>query len=159
MGDKEQSVIERKERPEPPTIEVGEIPLPPEEHWDALDNAGGGDKPKAKPTNQPEVAKLDFVDAAKRETSIPLAYPFEWEGAVVKSITARRLVTDEVAELLARASGDEGISRYEIYAEMTGLPAAVLRGLDDEDGDRVVAACYDFLPRVFRPTGSASSSG
>ena len=158
MSDKPQQIIQSKEPSSAPTIDVAEIPLPPEEHWPDLENAGNEERPAAKPADPP-VAKLEFVDAAKREKVIPVEHPFRWDGAVVTSITVRRLVTDEVADLLARTAGGGDISRYEIYAAMTGLPPAVLRGLDDEDGDRVTAACYDFLPRVFRPTGSDSSSG
>ncbi|MGX1100268.1 hypothetical protein [Amorphus sp. MBR-141] len=156
MSDKPKQIIEPKEPPAPPTVDVGEIPLPPEELWPDLENAGGGETSEAKPADA-DVARLDFVDATKREKVIPIVHTFRWDGAVVTSVTVRRLVTDEVADLLARSAGGN-VSRYEIYSQMTGLPASVLRGLDDEDGDAVTGACYDFLPRVFRPTESASSS-
>ena len=93
----------------------------------------------------PLVAVLDFVKP--RCTPIPLDHPFRLDGRLIESITVKRLEMEAVNALVAK---DRYRDLYEIYAEMTGLPAAVLRGLDGDDGDRVTGAAWDFLPRILR---------
>lgn len=142
----------RKTDPEP-EVDVADIPLPPEEKWDDLDNsAGGADKAEAKPAPRAAVppAKLEFEGSA-HERIIPLKYPFKHPetGEMVRQITVRRLLTAEVEEAIETVL-TEGYSNFVLYARMTGLTVPILRGLMDEDGDAVTDAAYDFLPRIFR---------
>lgn len=96
-----------------------------------------------------EVAELEFTGAKKPWRDIPLEYPFPPGGREVAEIRVRRLTVSEVGDLLrpCRMTGPTP----DIYAVMAGLLAPVLRGLIDVDGERVVGACWDFLPRSFRP--------
>lgn len=137
--------------------EVEEIPLPPRELWAELDNSGQATVEKVAPVAAPavqqadqpkaEVAKLDF--SAGRSEVIGLDYPFTWEGREITEVTVRRLTVGEVNTLLDRVA-TEKIRTMDIFAIMCGLPAAVLRGLDDDDGRRVMEVANRFLPRVLR---------
>lgn len=109
-------------------------------------------EPAAPKPDEPRVAALDFD--ARPSVVVPLAYPFTWEGKKVTSIAVRRLVTSEVATLCA---GGKSPDPFDAYAVMTGFPAAVLRGLDSDDGSAVAEAAFDFLPRLLRDAYSASS--
>lgn len=137
-------------KPEPaPEVDVADIPLPPEEQWDELDNsAATAGKPEAAPVPRPAVppARLEFEGSA-HERIIPLKHPET--GEMVRQITVRRLLTAEVEEAIETVLA-EGYSNFVLYARMTGLTVPILRGLMDEDGDAVTDAAYDFLPRVFR---------
>lgn len=132
-------------------VDISEIPLPPDELTETLDNS----RPEAgrSPAEKPEVAALDFLsDAGTREADIPLDHPFSLDGRDIRTIKVRKLTVIEVAEVSSRA-GKTGFDLYDIYAAMTGLPAAVLRGLLDDDGEAVIGKAYDFLPRAFRTEG------
>lgn len=83
------------------------------------------------------------------EETVPLDYPFERDGVVIDSITVRRLTVAEVAEV-ADAGDAKALGMWAFYAVQTGLPVGVLRGLDEDDGDRVVEVARRFLPRAFR---------
>jgi hypothetical protein len=151
-------------KPDPaPEVDVADIPLPPEEQWDDLDNSAGAatDRAEAKPAPRAavppaQIADLEFEGCAYRET-VPLEHPFRHPqtGEWVRSVTVERLPIGQVARLVDRFSG-ETYDKFEIYSLMTGLPAPVLRGLKDVDGDRVTEVAYDFLPRVFRPASASS---
>jgi hypothetical protein len=150
-------------RDDPEKVKIEEIPLPPEEMWAELDNSGKGSPPAAKPepgaapADRP-VEKLEFLDAVN--LVIPLKFPFRWQGKKVDAITVRRLTVGELGDLIDSIP-EPRPDNFDIYAAMTGLPAKVLRGLIDQDGEQVTEACYDFLPRLFRPRTdppSASSS-
>jgi hypothetical protein len=136
---------------DPLEVDISEIPLPPDELTEALDNS----QPDVgqSPAEKPEVAALDFLsDAGTREVAITLDHPFRFDGRDIRTIKVRKLTVVEVAEVSGRA-GRTGFDIYEIYAAMTGLPAAVLRGLLDDDGEAVIGKAYDFLPRAFRTEG------
>ncbi|PHR24371.1 MAG: hypothetical protein COA37_06460 [Hoeflea sp.] len=140
-------------KPEPaPEVDVADIPLPPEERWDDLDNSAATDKAEARPAPRPAVppARLEF-EGSGHERVIPLKHPFKHPetGKIVREITVRRLLTAEVEEAIETVL-TEGYSNFVLYARMTGLSVPILRGLMDEDGDAVTDAAYDFLPRVFR---------
>ena len=96
-------------------------------------------------------AALAFVDGRSR--TVPLAFPFHHDGKLIDHVVVTRLVTKDVAALVAQDTGDP----YHAYSMMTGLPPDVLRGLDADDGERVVEAAYDFLPRVFRKEDASPS--
>jgi len=135
----------------PETVEIADIPLPPEEQWDDLDNAPikpGKAPPEPRPVVPP--ARLEFEGSAHQRL-IPLKFPFKHPetGEMVREITVRRLLTAEVEEAIETVLTD-GYSNFVLYARMTGLTVPILRGLMDEDGDAVTDAAYDFLPRVFR---------
>lgn len=145
-----------------------EIPLPPQELWAELDNTG--DQPAAgAPTQEApapaivkrparEIAELEFT-GKKPFVVVPLEYEFPFGGRTISEITVRRLSIGEVGNLIDSLPADR-IDNFDVYAAMTGLPAAILRGLVDVDGERVTEACYDFLHRSFRrvhPPAPASS--
>ncbi|MBA4799350.1 MAG: phage tail assembly protein [Rhizobiales bacterium] len=148
----------------PADVKVEEIPLPPSEMWEELDNSGKAkgkeqaETPAAKPVEiaAEPIEELEFVGESHRKL-VPLSHPFRRNGAVVDQITVKRLRIGDVDRFIKRAQGGS-FSTFDIYAEMTGLPAAVLRGLVDEDGDAVTDACYDFLPRSLRPEPASSES-
>lgn len=138
---------------DPLAVDISEIPLPPEELTDALDNtaATDADPAKAQPA-RPEVAALDFLSLERLVAVVPLEHPFRLDGQKVREVKVRKLTVAQVAELTARA-GATGFDLYDVYAVMTGLPAPVLRGLMDDDGEAVIGKAYDFLPRAFRTEG------
>ena len=145
----------------PTDVTVEEIPMPPIEKWGELDNSGGSAAatPARTAADQPERPreKLNFTGATP-EVRIPLEYPFTHEEfGLVETVTVRRLTVGEVG-LLIDARRANAPDNFDIYAAMTGLPAPVLRGLIDVDGEAVAGAAYDFLPRVFRPAGIPSGS-
>lgn len=144
LGDRDQVAIE-------------EIPLPPPEKWDELENETPPAAPAAAVPSQPprEIAPLDFIDG-KHCRRVPLTYPFRLGDAVVSEIVVHRLTVGEVGDLLDyRAPSPDN---FDIYSLMTGFPAAILRGLIDTDGEDVSTACFDFLPRLFRPVRAAPPS-
>jgi len=143
----------------PAEVKVEEIPLPPSELWGDLDN-GNADVTSASQTTtvginaapmdieEEAIVALDFVANSHRRI-ISLKYPFRLNGKVVEAITVRRLLIGEVDNFL-RKTAREKLSTFDVYAYMAGLPASVLRGLIDEDGDAVTDAAYDFLPRALK---------
>lgn len=147
---------------------IEEIPLPPEHLWSELDNSGKAaatvkagppaEPAAAAPTPVREIAQLEFSGAKLPSKLIPLEYGFTFDGAKVTSVTVRRLSIGAVGDLIDSLPPGR-IDNFDIYAAMTGLPAPVLRGLIDIDGERVTEACYDFLPRVFRPAAPPPAPG
>jgi hypothetical protein len=142
-------------RPDPaPEVDVADIPLPPEEKWDDLDNrmAAAADKAEAKPAPRAAVppARLEFEGSA-HERVIPLKHPFKHPetGEMVREITVRRLA-DGRGRGGDRNCADRGLLELRALRQDDRAPVPVLRGLMDEDGDAVTDAAYDFLPRVFR---------
>jgi hypothetical protein len=131
-------------------VDLADIPLPPPELDDELDNSHvakgatastqtGGKVSKPRP----ETARLEFVtEAETRVQTHDLEHPFHLDGEVIKTITINRLTISEVGDTVSAGIDDY----YDIYAVMTGLPAPVLRGLMDVDGDSVVGKCRDFFP-------------
>lgn len=146
---------------------VSEIPMPPPELWAELDNSAqspGIAKPSAgASTGVPtaalparEVEKLAFSRSVA--TTVPLEFAFDHpELGHIASVIVRRLTVGQVGDILDRRSRTSAPDLYDIYAEMTQLPAPVLRGLEAGDGGRVVEVCWDFLPPVFRPAETATS--
>lgn len=98
-----------------------------------------------KPAPLPLVAALEFSDP--RSKVVPITHQFTFDGRTFSEVTVRRLSMVAVDKLVdERRHGD----LYEVIAEMTNVPAAVLRGMDADDGDRLVAESRDFLPRILR---------
>lgn len=102
------------------------------------------DIPKAAPV---DVASLAFT-GADREKTVPLQFPFELDGKRHDEVRIRRLTTQEVGDLMG--SGSRSLDLHKVYSVMTGLPPAVLRGLDAEDGLAVTGICSSFLPRLLK---------
>lgn len=128
-------------------VPVEAIPLPPEALTDELDNAA---PVPSEQTNEPEVAHLDFVSPeGDRICDVPLQHAFRLDGKTISSVRVRRLTVAEVGRIVRNMS-KPGWDRYEIYSAQTGLPAPVLRGLLDDDGDKVTEKCADFFPHFFR---------
>ena len=140
--------------PDTRTVKDGDIPLPPPEMWDDFDNhaipAAASAPSAASPARsaEKETARLVFTGTAAWSKEVPLDFPFEWEGRVIDTITVRRLTTAEMGEVVTRAGG--GFDQWDVFAAMTGLPAAVLLGLEAGDGDMVTEVAWDFLPRALR---------
>lgn len=144
----------RKTEPLP----IEDIPLPPDDP-DFDEDAKAKSEPAsqastsaaAAPTGSPAAfpaAALDFVDDVS--VLVPIDGKFRQGGMVVSSFTCRPLTLGKVQELSRRAARDDGIELMEIYAAIAGTDAATLRGLREPDGDKVVEAARDFLPRAFR---------
>lgn len=101
--------------------------------------------PAAATSKPPLVAELSFRDP--RSKVVPIDHAFDFDGRTVTEVQIRRLSMVAVDKLV-----DEGRhgDLYEVFSEMTGLPAPVLRAMDSDDGDRLIAEGKDFLPRVLR---------
>ncbi|PZP18452.1 MAG: hypothetical protein DI607_04975 [Sphingomonas hengshuiensis] len=94
-----------------------------------------------------EVATLDFVNPEALIKRVKIAHPFRLDGQIVDCINLRRLNTEEVSQaVLASQLPDP----FELYAQMAGLPAPVLRGLPDIDGLEVAEVASGFLPPLLR---------
>lgn len=132
-------------------VKDGEIPLPPPELWAELDNSGAPTEAVADPEPKPEqvkqtVAVLEFVGEERPFKSVPLRYPFRFEGVRHDAIVVRRLSVQEVGDFMDALPESGVYQRTELYGLMCGLPGAVIRALPDVDGDAVMEACMDFLP-------------
>ncbi|PZA12479.1 hypothetical protein DNX69_10925 [Rhodopseudomonas palustris] len=126
--------------------------LPPPGSPDYARNSGVTEAPaetaaKMQSEPPPLVAVLQFQSGDLRSKRFQLDWPFELDGVTIDAITVRRLPMVTVNNLVA---SERYRDLYEIYAEMTGLSAAVLRGLDSDDGELITGACWDFLPRLLR---------
>ena len=146
---------------EPIIAEEGEIPLPPPEMFEQLDNSGMGVTQKEAPASTssphqvaPTVAVLEFVGEKKPWVEVPLRYPFRWNGVVIETIVVHRLKVQQIIDYIDGLGDDEGFDRQDIYGLMCSLPGAVIRALPDPDGSKVVDVCHDFLPRVFGGVGT-----
>lgn len=149
---------------DPLDMEISEIPMPEteltEDLVESLDNApdaGQGTTGKSGRTEEkaeapaPDVATLDFLSPAEsREGLVKLNHPFKLDGEPVTEMPVRRLTVAEVGQIVTNA-GSGSLDYYDIYAAQTGFPAAVLRGLMDDDGKAVADRCRDFFPRAFLP--------
>jgi len=162
--------------PKGPTIATEDLPMPPDAAFgEPAANARGAEgtaqdeppskKPNARdgnavaqdepPSNEaqtpamPEIAALDFVGDGP-DAKVTLSYPFKLDGALIGELEIRRLTLGQVRHLTERARSEDGIDMVDLWAELTGLPAPVIRGLKDEDGEELADAAADFLPRVFR---------
>ena len=136
------------------TVDISQIPLPPQELIDELDNSGlvdGGSEgtSKAAQASSKPVAVLDYVDG-EPETTVALVFPFRLDGREVRQVQVRPLTVQETGAIVqAKSDADT----FEYYAAMTGLPAPVIRALRGQDGDAVTEACYPFLPRFMKRVG------
>ncbi len=131
-------------------VQFEEIPLPPRELWEDSETAAAVEPKPVAPAEEPaaEADVLDFVSST-HELAVPLKHAFRLNGKVVDTIVVKRLTLGQVDTFVRRAAASS-FSTFDIYAVMTGMPASVLRGLVDEDGDAVVDAAYDFLPRALK---------
>ena len=131
------------------SVPISAIPVPPEELVDDLDNS---DATKAQATAPAEVATLEFIGDDAPEQTFPLKYPFRWKGERIDAITVRQLRTGQMGDVYRRVAAEKrGAELYDFYAEMCGLPAAVLRALPATDGEPIIAKAWDFLPLSLRP--------
>ncbi|WP_311272394.1 MULTISPECIES: hypothetical protein [unclassified Rhizobium] len=139
-------------------VQFEEIPLPPRELWEDGDTAAAIEPTPVAPTEEPAPAAdvLDFVTST-HELSVPLKHAFRMDGKVVDKIVVKRLTLGQVDAFVRRAAS-ASFSTFDIYAVMTGMPASVLRGLVDEDGDAVVDAAYDFLPRALKAESASPAT-
>lgn len=144
---------------DPADVKVEEIPLPPSDMWEELDNSGQA-KAKAEPENPVKkvvdqapadrpIAALKFLKAMNQ--SVALDFPFEHpELGAIETVTVNRLTVGQMGDILDRRD-PKSPDMFDIYAIMTGLEADVLRGLEAKDGERVTGVCFDFLPPLLRP--------
>lgn len=160
------TVLEPQSKDDRSDVKATEITLPPPEMWAELDNATSvAVKPEqaapatAAQAEKPsrKIERLSFV-GAQAMRSIKLEFPFEHPLlGLVEAITVRRLTVGEVGNLLDNRNPEEP-DNFDIYAIMTDIPAPILRGLVDIDGEEVSQVCFDFLPRLFRPQRIEPSS-
>ncbi len=132
-------------------VSPDEIPMPPPEMWEALDNSSNAEASTGASTPSAPVkasATLVFTGGKTWSKAVPLDFPFEWDGREVTSITVRRLTTAEMGDVVGRVGAD--FDQWDVFAAMTGLPADVLRGLEAGDGDAVTGVAWDFLPRSLK---------
>jgi hypothetical protein len=94
---------------------------------------------------EPVAALLQF--AGERHKRVTLSFPFMDNGVQRDVVVINRLTMSHVDRLVREGRHSD---LYEIFAEMTGLPAPVLRGMDADDGERMIAEGADFLPRSLR---------
>lgn len=123
---------------------IAEIPLPPAA---LVEEMVANDAPAVRKPPR-EVAVLTFAGTKAMAVEVPLDFPFYWDGALVETVTVRRLTTQAVTDLADRLGTE--IELFDVYGAMTGLPPSVLRGLEATDGTRVTEVAYDFLPRALR---------
>lgn len=151
------SIITPQTRSNPDDVKVEEIPLPPAAMWAELDNSapppvlpGGLDTGGVDPGRpQREIEVLGFTVPMGRD--VPLKFPFDHALlGHVSRIHVRRLTVGEVGDILDKRD-PKAPDMFDIYEIMTGIPAAVLRGLEAGDGEEVTGVCFDFLPRLLRP--------
>ncbi|MBX3545605.1 hypothetical protein [Chelatococcus sp.] len=133
-----------------PLAEIDEMPVVPD-----VDPVATPAAPAPEPTLG-EMAVLDFIDPAALSKSVPLRHAFRLDGETIGAIQVRRLAVAEVGQLAASIIQKGRYDVYDVYALMTGLPAAVVRALPDDDGDAVIDACSPFLPRFAQETESPS---
>lgn len=139
--------------PDPLRVPIEDIELPPAHLVDQLDNSGEAPADDAA-EEKPEVATLDFIGDDLPAKEFPLRYPFRLAGAEVRSVTVRQLSVSELGVVVGRYQrSGKAPDLFDLYAEMCGLPAPVLRALPAVDGEPIVDAAYDFLPPYFRPGG------
>lgn len=125
--------------------EQEKFPVPPAEVVDQMLRQEAATAP-ARPTTEP--AKLNFVGGKAWTKTVPLDFPFEYEGRVVSEITVHRLTTAEMGDVVDRLG--TAFTRWDLIAAMAGLPVEVLRGLEAGDGDAVMEAGIDFLPKALK---------
>jgi hypothetical protein len=129
-----------------PDAEAGSLPPPPPPGLVGEPQEAAAPAKAAAPLR--EVATLDFLDPAAVRREETFAYPFRLDGCEVRGFTARKLTLSEVGRIVEAMRADEDGDLIVFYEVMTGLPAPVIRGLIEEDGQKLVDACYPFLPRV-----------
>jgi hypothetical protein len=142
-------------------LAIDDIPLPPDPDFD--DEQAGEEAQAAKvedvkktaaeePAQMPS-ATLDFVD--DNGIDVPLKHKFRRDGEIVSKFTCHPLTLGQVQDLTRQAQREDGIELVSVYALIARTDVATLRGLKEVDGNAVVEAARDFLPRAFR--GSANS--
>jgi len=130
-----------------PLVDPADLPpLPPQ----GADGEPGNSIPAKRPPR--EIAVLQFVDPDAVRKRVLLHYPFLWEGQAVDAITVRRLSVAEVGLITEEMIASNDFDLYRYYEAMTGLPAPVLRGLIEEDGEAMLDAVTPFLPRIVQET-------
>lgn len=132
-------------------VKYEEIPLPPVEMWNELDNSKVKVEPAAAVLS--ETRQIERLAFRHGETKREIALQFPFDHAVhgpIDTITIRRLTVGEVGDVISNRPLNPP-DLFDIYGAMCGLPAETLRGLIDVDGEKVTEICFDFLPRLFRP--------
>jgi hypothetical protein len=126
----------------PVVADADRPPLPPADAAAPVAVAAAAERPLP-------FERLSFVRSKATEEVVPLDFPFEWQSRTVDSVTVRRLAAFEVAEV-AESEDFAAAGMWAIYAAQSGLPAGVIRGMMEDDCDRVVEVNRRFLPRAFR---------
>lgn len=129
-----------------PVADPSELPLPPPPGAEGEPGAAPA-APVERQARAAEMAVLQFLDPAAIEREVPLSFPFMHEGREVRDIRIRRLAVAEVGAIMERHGAEDPVDLYEFYEVMCGLPAAVLRGLIDDDGYEVLNVARPLLPR------------
>lgn len=123
-----------------------DFPLPPADVIEEMLKQDAAIAAPARPLAAP--AKLTFVGGKAWTSTVPLDFPFEHDGRVVREVTLHRLTAAEMGEVVDRLG--TAFTRWDLIAAMADLPVDVLRGLEAGDGDAVMEVGIDFLPRALK---------
>jgi hypothetical protein len=126
--------------------DFSQIPVPPE--GAEGEPAAEQDARATRDAERPQIALLEFEEPEKMLAEQSLKHPFRWNGEWLRKVKIRRLTFAEAMRVseTARNEGRE-LTNIDLFAAMTGLPAAVIRGMEAGDGDRVTNACLPFFPQ------------
>ena len=115
-------------------------------------------------TSEKPKNEVVYLDPSKLFKSIPLEFPFRFNGEEVREIRLARLTAKEVADFqdsIKDLPSDAAVV-WPIYRDAVGAPLAegVLDALMDDDRLEVEKAIRDFLPRRFLgvPAGASTPS-
>lgn len=109
-----------------------------------------------KTLNEPPVAR--FVAAAEREKTVPLEWPFEFDGRLIDSVRVRRVSGSEMKEFWEQMSRNE-----RFIPPVIDCSQAVWDAMDPDDQETVDAAAEPFMPRRLKaavklPSGNGENT-
>lgn len=94
---------------------------------------------------------------------VPMAFPFEWNGAVHAEVVVRRMTARQVADFVRDHTERKKVDPdappfFPMFFTVDGtmLPPEVLDALISDDNDSLDEAALDFLPRRFKQSEPAT---
>ena len=143
-----------------PAVEIADIPLPPEDQWEGLENSTDrkpeGDTPKPAPRPAVPPAKLEFEGSAHVRI-IPLKFPFKHPetGEMVRKFEGHSsdvwtVAFDQKGLMMATGSGDRSIKLWDLATGDLIMDVSSETHTSDveelafsPDGDRLVSVSRD----------------